>query len=119
MEKIRKSRVEQGLCVGCGSQKDRDGYYCFSCKEKYNMLRHARVNRLRAEGKCSACGNVLDREGWFCNSCTRTLRLRARSRCAERRLNHQCVQCGSSTELGSYCQRCRDMRNARLAKKQK
>ena len=118
MVKLRNSRVDQGLCIGCGGVQDSEGSnYCLSCDEKYNRLRHDHVLKYHADGKCSTCGKGLDRKGWFCIICAGNLKLRARVKCAERRANHLCVQCGESTNLGSYCQSCRDLRNARSAVK--
>lgn len=114
---LRKQRKAKGLCVSCGKSMDREGYYCNECNEKYNEYKHNHVCKYHTEGKCVNCGKEIDRQGWFCCDCAQRLKLRARKRSAYRRANGLCVQCGEPTALGSYCQRCRDMRMERYRRK--
>ena len=117
MKELKLRRKEKNLCISCGKAKDREGYYCIRCNEKYNVLRHKYILRLRQKGKCTNCRKEMDRQGWFCSECCKYLRKRARTRSAQRRANSQCVQCGAKIDSGSYCRRCLDMLAERRKKK--
>lgn len=113
----RRRRKAEGLCVSCGKSMDREGAYCIACNKKYNEYKYNIAHKRHEENKCSSCGKPLDRKGWLCSECLKKLKLHARERSAYRRANGLCVQCGKPTELGSYCQRCRDMRMERYRRK--
>lgn len=120
MFKIRKERIEKGLCPYCGNPIDREGYCCKYCNKYHHKLNRERAIRNIENNRCSSCGKTLDREGWFCISCAKKLNNRATIRSAERREKNLCVQCGTPTDGYSYCKRCRDMRMAKYyAKKDK
>jgi hypothetical protein len=123
MKNLREYRKQNNMCINCGKIKDREGYYCTVCNEKYNKLKHKYTLKHHTEGKCSNCGNILDRNNnkgeaaWFCSECTKKLRHISNSRSAIRRSNSLCVQCGVYVDGYSYCQKCRDERMDRYYKK--
>lgn len=119
MTELRKERMLKGLCVQCGSVLNREGICCIRCNNRNNVSKYYRNQEVHEEGYCVNCSSKLDRVGWFCIACANNLKTKAKLRNAERRLNHLCVQCGVKTELGSYCQRCRDMRMDMYWKKKK
>ena len=117
IERLRQKRREENLCIVCGGKKDREGYHCTVCKDKYNKLKYRYILKLYGMGICTNCSQERDRLGWFCSECCKYLRDRARTRSAERRANSQCVQCGAKVNSGSYCRRCLDMLAERRRRK--
>ncbi len=47
---------ENGLCLVCGKEKDRDGYCCTSCKEKNNKRKQEDRDWRRENRICTTCG---------------------------------------------------------------
>lgn len=118
MQELRTRRKEQGLCVYCGGELDKEGIYCSECTGKTNKMKHDWVLERHNKGYCVNCNNLMDREnGWFCIECAKKLNTRAKIRNAYRKANHLCIQCGESSDDYSYCQRCRDMRMERYWRK--
>ncbi len=51
----RLKNLREGNCPQCGKPRDRIGYYCRECLDKYRELKE----RWKAEGRCSQCGKEL------------------------------------------------------------
>lgn len=50
-EKCKK----EGRCPACGKKKDREGYYCYSCKEKNNERKRKDKEYCRQNHICTTC----------------------------------------------------------------
>lgn len=50
-EKLKK----EGRCPSCGQKKDREGYYCYSCKEKNNERKRKDKEFCRKNHICTTC----------------------------------------------------------------
>lgn len=68
--KVREERKINGLCVRCGSPRDRDGIYCIRCNDAYNRYRMENRNFFRDHNLCTICGKeYVPGEERICHAC--------------------------------------------------
>lgn len=106
---LGKKRKENGLCVQCGEELDREGILCKRCNEIGNERKKIYHYDLREANLCLRCSQPIEREkGSYCNKCLEVKRKIDIEKKELRKKNGLCVQCGEKTEDGYvYCDKCR------------
>ncbi len=68
-QKMRRKRVEQGLCIACGKPNDSRTRRCTTCREKHNAPLKAKRADRAASGLRISCGRPSDARTTRCSSC--------------------------------------------------
>lgn len=104
---LRQRRKLNGLCTGCGRQKQ-DGHcdYCSTmCKE--------RAMDLQAHGICVDCASAMATNGLCCAECARKRADRSAARTQEHASHRKCTRCGGQLDNDSkQCNECSATRRA-------
>ena len=108
MRDLKKSRLDDGLCVECGKHKHLENITsCESCIKKKKKYYLQYKEKLALNNKCLYCKKDFDGKTVICSSCIEQGKHKKRSLKQERQADGLCVKCGRNPPSGNT-QNCRD-----------
>jgi hypothetical protein len=68
-KKLKEKRKKLGVCLGCGSKKDKNHQLCKKCRTKRNKNSEKLRNKRKRLGLCLSCGNKPIKKHSYCRKC--------------------------------------------------